>query len=89
MDVKAVMNNPQKSFGGMPNCKETRLVDFVDYAKTFPGFNQQLPAKCLVFLLLFGAERYKSLEITLANVGYLYLKVHLFYIEFCNDAAFR
>jgi hypothetical protein len=33
------------------------------------GFDQQLPANCLVFPPRFGAEHYQSLEIALTNVG--------------------
>jgi hypothetical protein len=55
--------------------------------KTFkiPVFDQQLPAKCSVFLFLFGAEHYQSLEIALTSVEWNDLKVGLFHIEFCND----
>jgi hypothetical protein len=53
-----------------------------------PGFDQQLPAECSVFPLLFGVEHYQSLEIALTNVGYHYLKMDLFHTEFCNDVAF-
>jgi hypothetical protein len=53
-----------------------------------PGFDRHLPAKCSVFPLLFGVEHYESLETALTNVGEHYLKVDLFHIEFCNDAAF-
>jgi hypothetical protein len=60
----------------------------VGFEKTLPGFDQHLPAKCSVFPLIFCAEHYQSLEIALTNVGWHYLKVDLFHIEFCNDAAF-
>jgi hypothetical protein len=60
----------------------------VDFEKTFPGFDQHLPAKCSVFPLLFGAEQYQSLEITLINVGQHYLTVDRFHIEFCNGVEF-
>jgi hypothetical protein len=41
----------------------------VGFEKTLPGFEQHLPAKCSVFLLLLGAVHYQSLEIALPNVG--------------------
>jgi hypothetical protein len=34
-----------------------------------PGFDQQLPEKCSVFPLFFGAEHFQSLEIALTNIG--------------------
>jgi hypothetical protein len=34
-----------------------------------PGFDQQPPAKCSVFPLLFAAEHYQPLEIALTKVG--------------------
>jgi hypothetical protein len=52
------------------------------------GFDQQLPAKCSVFPLLFCAEYNQSLEIALTIVEQHYLKVDLVNIEFCNDVAF-
>jgi hypothetical protein len=42
---------------------------FVGFEKMLPRFDQQFPAKCSVFPLLFGAEHNKSLEIVLTNVG--------------------
>jgi hypothetical protein len=42
---------------------------FVGFEKIFPRFDQNRPAKCSVFPLLFGAEHYQSLEIALTNVG--------------------
>jgi hypothetical protein len=58
------------------------------FEKMFPGFDQQLPAKCSVFPFLFGAEHYQSIEIASTNLGWHYLNVDLFRIEFCNDVAF-
>jgi hypothetical protein len=52
------------------------------------AYDQHLPAKYSVFPLLFGAEHYQSLETALASVGYHYLKMDPFHIEFCNDIAF-
>jgi hypothetical protein len=49
--------------------KKLVLLIFVGFEKTRPGFEQQLPAKCSVFLLLVHAERYQSLETALTNVG--------------------
>jgi hypothetical protein len=60
----------------------------VGFEKMLPGFDQHLPAKCSVLPLLFGAEHYQSLEIALTDVGYHYLNVDLFLIEFCDDVAF-
>jgi hypothetical protein len=60
----------------------------VGFEKTLPGFDQHLPAKCLIFPLIFGAEHCLSLETGLIKVGEHYLKVGLFHIEFCNDIAF-
>jgi hypothetical protein len=60
----------------------------VGFEKTLPGFDQQLPAKCSVFPLLFRSEHYQPLEISLTNVGYHYVKVGIFHIECCNDVAF-
>jgi hypothetical protein len=68
--------------------KKLVYLIFVGFEKTLPGFDQHLPATSSVFPLLFGAEHYQSLEIALINVGYHYLKVDLFRIEFCNDTAF-
>jgi hypothetical protein len=48
--------------------KLVKLI-FVGFEKTLPGFDQQLPAKCSVFPLLFGAEHYHSLEIALSKIG--------------------
>jgi hypothetical protein len=42
---------------------------FLSLEKTFPGFDQHLPAKCPVFPLLFGAEHYQSLGTASTNVG--------------------
>jgi hypothetical protein len=53
-----------------------------------PGLDQQLPAKCSIFPLLFGAEHYESLEIALTNVGQHYLKVDVSHVDFCNGVAF-
>jgi hypothetical protein len=53
-----------------------------------PVFDQHFPGKYSIFPLLFCAEQYQSLETALTNVGEDYLKVDLFHIEFCNDAAF-
>jgi hypothetical protein len=50
-----VMHNP-------PNSKKAPTVELCGLDKMFPGFNRHLPAKCSVFLLLFGAERYQPLE---------------------------
>jgi hypothetical protein len=41
-----------------------------------------------IFLLLLGAEHYQSLDIALTNVGWIYLKMDHFHIDFCNDVAF-
>jgi hypothetical protein len=61
----------------------------VGFEKTFPGFDQHLPAKCSVFpVVLFVVEQYQSLEIALTNVGEHYLKVDLLHSEFCKDVAF-
>jgi hypothetical protein len=51
---------------------------FVASEKTLPGFDQQLPAKCSVIPLLFGAEHNQSLEIALTNDGQQYLKMDSF-----------
>jgi hypothetical protein len=59
----------------------------VGFEKTLPGFEQHPPVKCSVFPPLFGAERYQSFEFAFTNVGYHYLKVDLFHIEFCNDSV--
>jgi hypothetical protein len=42
---------------------KARLIDFVGFEKTLPGFDQRLPAKCSVVPLLFDTEHYQSLEI--------------------------
>jgi hypothetical protein len=60
----------------------------VGFEKTLPGFDQQLPVKCSVFPLIFGAEHYQSLETALSNVGWQYLEVDIFHIEFCNEVPF-
>jgi hypothetical protein len=59
----------------------------VGFEKRLPEFDQQVPAKCSVFPLRFGAEHFQSLEIASTNVGQHYRNVDLFHIEFCNDVA--
>jgi hypothetical protein len=89
MEVKAVMNNPSKqSFVVYLTAKKLVQLIFVGFKKMLPGLNQHLPVKCSVSPLFFGAEHYQSLKTALTNVGEHYLKVDLFHIEFCNDAAF-
>jgi hypothetical protein len=48
--------------------KPVQLI-FVGFEKTLPGSDQQLPPKCSVLPLRFGAEHYQSLEIAVTNVG--------------------
>jgi hypothetical protein len=67
--------------------KKLVYLIFVGFEKTVPGFDQRLPAKCSVFPLLFGAEHYPFLEIAVTDFRKQYLKVDLFYIEFCNNVA--
>jgi hypothetical protein len=49
--------------------QNAKQLQHADFEKTLPGFDQHLPAKCSIFLLLFDTERYQSLEIALINVG--------------------
>jgi hypothetical protein len=59
----------KQSFLEYLTAKKFIQLIFVGFEKTLPGFDQQLPAKCSVFPLLFGAEHYHSLETALPNVG--------------------
>jgi hypothetical protein len=63
------------------NCKEDCLVDFCEIRETIPGFNQHLPAKYFIFLLIFSVEHYQYLENAVTNIGQHYLKVKLFHTE--------
>jgi hypothetical protein len=51
------------------NAKRLVQLIFVGFGKSLPGFDQQLPAKCSVFLPLFGAEHDQSLQTALTIVG--------------------
>jgi hypothetical protein len=54
----------KQSFEVYLTTKKHAQIIFVGCKKALPGFDQQLPAKCSVFPLLFGAEHYQSLETT-------------------------
>jgi hypothetical protein len=45
------------------------------------GFEQHLSVECFVFLFLFDAEHYHSLETATTNVGQHNPKVDIFYTE--------
>jgi hypothetical protein len=59
----------EQSFVVHLTAKKFVQLIFVGFEKKFPAFDQQLPAKCSVFLLLFDAEQYLSLESVFTNVG--------------------
>jgi hypothetical protein len=43
--------------------QNAKRLQHVGFEKTLPGFDQQLPAKCSVLPLLFGAEHFQSLKL--------------------------
>jgi hypothetical protein len=89
MDVKAVMPaNVKTVVCVLPNFKEARLVDFCGLRENSYWIRSMSSSYCSVFPLLFSAEHYQFLEFALNNVRSHYLKVHVFHIEFCSDAAF-
>jgi hypothetical protein len=55
----------KESFVVYLTAKKLVWLIFVGFEKMITGFDQQLPAKCLVCPFLFGAEHCQPLEIAL------------------------